>query len=284
MAQPRKTPIVMLHGAFCGGWALDDFRRPFEAAGHQVLTPDLRHHTRTAHQEPDPALGTTSLLDYAADLEALLLGLDEDPILMGHSLGGLLAQMLAARGHGRALVLLAPSPPWGVLPSTTFEVLAAQGLFFLGGGTFWEQPLWPNYHITAEHALDRLPPRVQASVFARFGPESGRAMFETLHWPTDPMRTSTVHARDVRCPVLCMAGTDDRVNPPATVRRIATRYRERATYWEWPSMSHWLIGEPGWETVAQQTARWLTEHGLDEALGSRRHHPWTAPPCRFTLG
>ena len=75
---------------------------------------------------PPKELGRTSLLDYAADLEKLIAGLDDKPVLVGHSMGGLLAQMLAARGLARACVLLAPSAPWGVLPSTMFEIASAQ--------------------------------------------------------------------------------------------------------------------------------------------------------------
>jgi pimeloyl-ACP methyl ester carboxylesterase len=61
--------------------------------------------------------------------------------------------------------------------------------------------------------------------------------------------------------VLCITGSDDRMNPPQTVRRIAARYRDRGTFWESEGHSHWLIGEPGWERVAQRALTWL------EALG-----------------
>jgi pimeloyl-ACP methyl ester carboxylesterase len=60
-------------------------------------------------------LGTTSLLDYAADLEKQIRELEEVPILMGHSMGGLLAQIFGSRGLARALVLLTPASPAGIL-------------------------------------------------------------------------------------------------------------------------------------------------------------------------
>ena len=56
------------------------------------------------------------------------------------------------------------------------------------------------------------------------------------------------------CPLLVLAGSEDRVNPPGTVERIAALYGERATYEKIAGMSHWLMGEPGWEKVA--AARW----------------------------
>ncbi len=257
-----KPIIVMVHGAFCGGWVFAGFKSWFEARGFEVHCPNLRHHEPRARSAPPADLGATSLLDYADDLDAYCTGLDAEPVLMGHSMGGLVCQMLAARGRGTGLVLLAPSAPWGVLPSTSFEIMSAQGLALTGSQ--WEQPVPPSYHLAAEHALDRLPPGQQAAIFHRFVAESGRAMCEILHWPTDPWRASAVMARDVRVPVLCLAGGRDRVNPPGTVRRIAARYRTFADYHSFKTMSHWLIGEPEWADVAAFAAEWLTGQGLDE--------------------
>jgi pimeloyl-ACP methyl ester carboxylesterase len=246
---------MMVHGAFCGPWVFDSFRAPFEAAGYVVHAPALRHHAKGARAAR--ALGTTGLIDYAADLENIVDQFHEPPILLGHSLGGLLTQMLAARGKARALVLLAPCPPWGVLPSTIFEVASAHALLL--AGDFRNQPLRPEYWVAAASALDHLPPLERKRVFAQFGPESGRATFEIIHWGWDPRRAAHVRARDVTCPILCLVGEHDKINPPLTVRRIAERYEGRAIFHELPRHSHWLIGEPGWEKIADRTLLWLDE-------------------------
>lgn len=245
----------MIHGAFCGPWAFDKFRLPFEAAGYRVHVPLLRHHGHGA--APPRALGTTSLTDYAHDLAQFVEGLDTSPVLIGHSLGGLLAQMLAAKGLARALTLLAPCAPWGMLPSTMFEVASA-GTMFLAGD-YWHQPLKPDYGIAAAHSLDRLPPAERHHVFSNFVPESGQATFEIMHWALDMKRAALVHAEAVTCPVLCLAGSHDRINPPATVKRIANRYRGRALFEELEGFSHWLVGEPGWERIAARTLGWIGE-------------------------
>src|SRR5206468_2555548 len=135
----KRPPVVMIHGSHCGPWALDGFAGKFSAAGYKVECPALRFHDLDT--APD-ALGTTSLLDYAADLEDQMKTLPEPAILVGHSLGGLLAQMLAARSPVRAVVLLAPAAPWGVPPSTLLEIAAAQSLLLKVG--FWSKVLAPD--------------------------------------------------------------------------------------------------------------------------------------------
>jgi pimeloyl-ACP methyl ester carboxylesterase len=249
------NPIVMLHGAFCGGWAFDDFKRPFAERGYAVSAPSLRWHD--CGSAPPAELGTTSLADYADDLVEELSRLEAPPILIGHSLGGLLAQMIAARAEVRAAVLIAPCAPWGVLPSTLFEVAAAQALFL--AGDFWTRPLRPDYGIACANSLDKLPKQERSRLFERFVPESGLATFEVLHWALDVRCTARVRASEVTCPVLTLTGSEDRINPPSTVRRIAARYNGRASFEELAGHSHWPIGEPGWERVAERVLAWLDE-------------------------
>jgi pimeloyl-ACP methyl ester carboxylesterase len=243
----------MVHGAFCGGWAFEKFRQPFEAAGYEVHTPDLRFHDRG--KKPPLELGRVGMKDYAADIAALVKSFATPPVLAGHSLGGLVAQMVAAQAPVKALVLLAPCAPWGVLPSTLFEVVSAQAMFFIGD--LANKPIPPSYDIAAAHSLDRLSKAERDAVYARFVPESGRATFEVMHWGLDPSRATQVQPGDIRCPILCLTGSNDRMNPPQTVRRIAARYRDRATFEVSEGHSHWLIGESGWEKVADRALAWL---------------------------
>lgn len=247
--EASRGPVVMIHGAFCGAWAFEHWRAIFEAQGFSVHLPTLRYHDCGHH--PPRALGTTSLLDYASDLESLLDGLEAPAFIVGHSMGGLLAQMLAARRDDiAAIACLAPSAPYGVLPSTPFEIASAQALY--AAGEFWNKPLKPERWIAAANALDMLDEATREAVFARFVPESGLATFEIMQWPLDAKRASSVEAGSVHCPVLCLVGAKDRVNPPGTVRATARRYRSHASFEEIPGHSHWLLGEPGWEKIAER--------------------------------
>ena len=97
--------IVMVPGACSRPWVFDEFRGHFEAAGWRVETPGLRYHDPEPGQPPDPRLAQTSLADYLADLSRFIEDLPERPertVVMGHSMGGLLAQLLAAKGLARA--------------------------------------------------------------------------------------------------------------------------------------------------------------------------------------
>jgi pimeloyl-ACP methyl ester carboxylesterase len=77
--------IVMIHGMWNKGCHWDHFRGFFEGRGYQCVVPTLRFHDMDPNGVPDPRLGTTSLLDYAEDLEKLIRGLPRVPIVMGHS-------------------------------------------------------------------------------------------------------------------------------------------------------------------------------------------------------
>jgi pimeloyl-ACP methyl ester carboxylesterase len=247
-----KAPVVMIHGAFAGPWMWDGFAEKFRAAGYAVHAPCLRH-----HDTPSDDLGRTSLNDYADDLEAFIETLEAEPILVGHAMGGLLAQKLAARRAIRALILLAPSAPWGVPPSTLFEISSAQAMLLNVG--FWNSSLEAEDHIVGRHGLDRLAPATRDAVLARLGPESGRAIFEVMHWGLDMSRAGEVDADKIACPLLLAAGSEDRIHPPGTVERIAALYGERGIFEKFPGMSHWLPGEPGWEKVVARALNWLDE-------------------------
>jgi pimeloyl-ACP methyl ester carboxylesterase len=242
----------MIHGAFCGPWAMDGLKAKFEEAGYAVSAPALRFHNG---KRPPTALGTTGILDYAADLEAGTATLNKPPILVGHSMGGLLAQMLAARIKTAALILLAPSAPWGVPPTTLFEIGAAQALHLHPG--YWNSILEPNRDVALAHSLDQLPRHMRDAVFERFVPESGRATFEVMNWGLDLNRATAVEPDHIECPVLLLTGSEDRINPPSTVAKVAELYGKRATNEVVEGMGHWLIGEPGWEKLAARALKWL---------------------------
>jgi len=251
----KDFPVVMIHGAFCGAWSFAPWRPVYEARRFVVHTPTLRHHASSA--EAARNLAGVSLRDYLADLSALISALDAPPVVIGHSLGGLLAQMLAATRNVRALVLLAPLAPWGVFPSTPFEGMAMQALLL--EGAFWKKTLPPRQAIAAAHAFDCVPSPDRTLLLERLVPESGLALFESMYWMFDFHKSSLVDRRGITCPVLCLAGGRDRIVSPATVRSLVRRYHGRARYELLPDHGHWLVGEPGWQRIAAGSLAWLDQ-------------------------
>jgi pimeloyl-ACP methyl ester carboxylesterase len=239
--------VVMMHGAFCGGWAFEAFRGPFEARGWTVLAPDLPGHG------PRGTVAGLSMSEYALRLARLCGELPERPVLLGHSMGGLVCQLAARRVQPQALVLLAPSAPWGVSGSSIEEAVTALGVSL--ADPFWSGAVMPDRGLMRSHGLDRVPRELRDAILDRLVPESGRAVREVLNWWLDPFMTTSVGAGALPFPSLAIAGERDVVHPAATVRQTAERIG--AEYRVMPGMSHWLIGESGWEDVAETTLSWL---------------------------
>ena len=245
MATTGQT-IVMVHGAFCGGWVFDGFRKPFEAAGHRVLTPTLRGHAPGEH-----AAGL-SVSTFADQIAELCEAQEMPPLVLGHSLGGLVAQMAADRVPVAALMLLAPSSPWGVSGQSVEEAVSAVGLIALGA--YWLGVVPPDRTVTAHYSLNRIEAAERERLFAQMTAESGRALFEVLNWWLDPLMTTTVRdAGGVRA--LVLGGELDAINPAPTVKRTAERLKGEFRLLD--GMSHWLPGEPGWETAATACLNWI---------------------------
>ncbi|MDX2237230.1 MAG: alpha/beta fold hydrolase [Hyphomonadaceae bacterium] len=253
-----SIPIVFVHGAFCGGWAFDTFRQPFEAAGYECHAPNLPFHERGADLE---RLAECGVREFADGVVHYARTLKKAPILIGHSLGGLVAQVAAAKMDAAGLVLLAPSAPWGVMHTTLEESGNAFGVAMLGD--YWHRPIPPDYRIARRTTLDRLERDDARRAFARFVPESGRAILETVHWWLDQRMAAAAPHYKIQAPLLAVAGGQDHVNAATTVRRIVNRFPEsQADFREFPAMSHWLIGEPEWREVAQMALDWLDSRGL----------------------
>jgi len=245
--------IFMIHGMWGTGEVWSNFKPFFEAQGYKVITPTLRYHEEKYHAVAPAELGTVSLLDYAADLEAQIRALDEKPIIMGHSMGGLLAQILASRGLAEKLVLLTPAPPAGILalqPSSTRTFLSV-----LTKWQFWRKPMRITFNEAKYGILALIPQAQQHTTYAGYSFESGRAAWEIAFWIADMKKASSVDERKVTCPILAIAGGQDRIVPEAVVRQVAAKYH--ATYKVYPDHAHSVLHENGWQEIAGYVNDWL---------------------------
>jgi pimeloyl-ACP methyl ester carboxylesterase len=249
------TPIVFIHGTNAGPWTLANFADFFAAKGFACHCPAYRHHDPSPSPEDAALLQGLSIADYVEDIASFVGTLSAQPILVGHSLGGIIAQKLASRGLASAIVLLNGSVNWGILPTTDHERELAK--MFISTGAFWEKTLLPDFETMARFGLNKLDVHQQRRVFDRLGPESGQVMFELFFWMFDDNQTTRIDYGATTCPVLIVSGTDDLAVPPSTSRLIAERYGERATFREAPGYGHYLTLEPAWKEIAKLCADWI---------------------------
>jgi pimeloyl-ACP methyl ester carboxylesterase len=238
-----------------GGWYWENYKSYFEGKGYRCITPTLRFHDMNPEGIPNPALGTTSLLDYAGDLIEEIEKLGEKPVIMGHSMGGLLTQMVGSRVPAEALVLLTPASPAGInilKPSVIKTFFSTQ----LKWG-FWRKPMRLTLKEATYSMLQLFTPEEQREIYNKYVYESGRAAFEMGFWFFDRRKASRVDESEITCPVLVIAGKLDRITPHSVVQKIAEKYRVVSTYKLFDNHSHWVVAEPGWEEIADYVNSWL---------------------------
>jgi len=251
-----KSKIFMIHGMWGGGWIWDKFKSYFEKNSYNCVTPYLRHHN-IGSSDPAPIdLGKTTLLDYARDLELEVRKLPEKPIIIGHSMGGLLAQILGSRGIAKAVVLISPAPP-AQIASFTFSGFRSFQEILLKWG-FWRNPHKISYKKAVYSMMNLLPRDEREYIFNKNVWESGRVLFE-IGLGFLGVKGAQVDASKLTCPLLVISGSQDKIIPAKVIRKIAKRY-DNCTYKEYKEHAHWTIREPGWENIAEYVHGWLKKN------------------------
>lgn len=248
-----QTPILMIHGMCCTGDVWSQFRSFFEERGATVYTPTLRPTERVnISSKPPRALRELSLHDYVRELENEIDRIEREtglvPAVIGHSMGGLLAQALAERNRVRAAVFISPAAPAGVhtLPTRVFW-----GAFSLAKRLGLISPvIRPDRRTVFPMVLNAMPKAERLSAVEAMVWESGRVFEEFAHFPIDESK--------VRIPVLTVAASRDRLVAAPLVRRTGKKYASvGGDFREYRTHGHWLYAEPGWERPAQEIYAWL---------------------------
>lgn len=253
--EPRymNTPVLMVHGMSCTGEVWRQFRSFFEAQGAKVYTPTLRPELRVSIRARAPkALRELSLNDYVTDLEQEIEHIEQEtgmtPVVIGHSMGGLLTAALAARGRVTACVLISPAAPAGV---RTLQSHIFWSAYTFASRMGWTPPVVRANRRTMDRmVLNAMPPDARPAILESMVCESGRAFSEFAHFPIDETK--------VKCPMLVIAGRRDRLVPAALVRITGKKFAAvGGEFREYPNHGHWLYAEPGWEVVANDIYEWL---------------------------
>lgn len=268
----NKT-IVLVHGAWVTPESWETFRQPFDAAGYMVHAPAWPFvEGRSAaelNSEPPAGLGGLTVGRIADKYQAFIATLPEPPILVGHSFGGLLVQMLLDRGVGAAGVAINPAPIGGIVPGpSALRAIAPILLRFRA----WRKPYRFTRQRFAELFANGASEAVAGSAFDRFViPAPGMIFHQAAFWLGTGVRPGRR-----RQPLLITGGDEDRLVSLYLSRaafRRQSRSPARTDYLEFPGRSHFLIAEPGWETVAASVLNWI------ESLLAAQPVPSSVPPA-----
>lgn len=240
-----RPPVLLLHGLFGRPGLLDPWVRTLERAGYTVHTPTL------PGRDPvdESTLSRSGVQDYVEVVREARAQLDTAPVIIGHSMGGLLGQRLAAESETAALVLLASIPP-GALRA---QIRSMPHLFPLLPSIIAGRAIRPSDRTMRAVPLSSLPAAEQDEILPRLVPDAGR-VFRSMMLGTSDMR---VPAGAVTCPVLCVSGTDDRNVSNATSRALARRYG--AEHQVHDGLPHWIVAESLIEQVAPPVLVWLDD-------------------------
>lgn len=251
---PRAgPPLLFVHGAFGAAWSWTEHFLPFfMRRGRHVAAFSLRGHGGSEGHE---ALREVSLADLVTDLRRAIAALPEPPVVIGHSLGGLVAQRLLGVVPMRGLVLVSSLPPDGLALigprlALTDPVILAEGLF---GSLAKRRAPVADAHWRLLFS-EGLPAERAAAYAARMTPESPRALAEA-HLP-GPIAPAVL----VGVPALAIGGTADRLVWPVSVARTALYHGARAR--TFAGMGHFLMLDQGAEEAARAILDWLEERGL----------------------
>ncbi|HEX8166051.1 MAG TPA: alpha/beta fold hydrolase [Beijerinckiaceae bacterium] len=247
------APILFVHGAFAGAWMWREIFMPFFARrGRFSAALSLRGH---GGSEGRARLRAARLADFRDDLSRAFAEFAEPPVVVAHSLGGLLAQQLIGRERMRALVLLASLPPEGLMLESPRLALTDPHIWleaFTGSAADSRRTIG-----LAAHELlfsEGLPRSLVSRYAALMTPEAPRALADAhLPGPIVPAFLAGI-------PSLAVGGTIDRlVWPASTVRTALYHGAEHRTA---EGMGHFLQLDLGADEVARGVLDWLDRRGL----------------------
>lgn len=248
---PKSPPLLFLHGSFSDARIWDEYFLPFFARnGYEAHAFSLRGHGQS---EGHQYLHTWRLADYVADLEKAVAAMPQPPVLIGHSMGGMVVQKYLEKHRAPAAVLMSSVPPQGLLGSAFGLAFAKPHLLgdlnrLMGGGQPQMETLRDAmFHETIE--LERL-----RRYYHLCQPESHRAIWDMSLFDLPSLSNIP------RPPMLVLGAEHDVLIPPDQVRMTARSYGVSATIL--PDLGHGMMMETDWRIAADPILYWLKTQGF----------------------
>lgn len=250
--------VLFIHGMFMNARCWDKWIPYLESKGFTCVSPSWRLHdgepSQLRAQHPSAALGKLTLDEVVDQFAEIARKQTEKPILIGHSMGGLVTQILMNRDVGTAAVALDPAPPQGVL-SASWSFLKTN-FPIINPLVSADQPMLMTPEQFQYGFVNTLSASEQESAYEKYCiPESrhvGRASLSAI---------GKVEYAKTRAPLLITGGSRDHIIPAGLSRANFAKYKGAAhvSYKEFSGRDHFLIGSPGWQEVADFALEWLQE-------------------------
>jgi pimeloyl-ACP methyl ester carboxylesterase len=257
-----QIPLLLIHGAWLSARSWENYVEYFGARGFAVSTPEWPRKEGDVeeireHAEEVAGLGLTEIVDHHAEL---IDTLDAPPVLIGHSFGGLIVELLLDRGLGRAGVALSPAPPKGILVLPFSSLKAASPALAHPSRRHGIVPL--TLEEFTYGFVNTYSPEDAEAAYERYAvPETGQIFYEAgfanfhLHPPTE------LHFKNGdRAPLLIVGAKEDHTVPASVSAAQYKKYERspaRTDYLEFEGRPHlFMVGE-GWEEVAGAVDGWL---------------------------
>jgi pimeloyl-ACP methyl ester carboxylesterase len=247
----RATPLLFVHGAWHGAWCWAEHFLPYFAQhGYVSHALDLRGHGKSDGMN---RLRWTSIANYVADVEQVIRHLERPPVLIGHSMGGLIVQKYLETYRVPAAVLLASVPISGTR-RYLFHLATLHPLIFLKINTTLRlSPLVETPSLTHEAFFSAdMPAEKVHTYWTRMQNESYRASL-------DMMLLSLPRPQRVQTPLLVLGGERDTIFRRTEVEATARAYHAEAKLFP---MAHDMMLEDRWQEVADYMLAWLDERTL----------------------
>ena len=250
----KGQTILLIHGAGSVGNEWRNFQKSFETLGNKVIAPTLRLHKVGNAISSD--LGQVSIVDYVNDMEEIIKKLDQEPIIIGYSMGGLIGLILCSRGFGKLGIFITPAAPSGI-NAITLSVLRVfiKNVF---RWKFWRKPVPPNFPSAYYGVLHDLSKEKAKEVFDRSASaESGRALCEMGFPFLDPYGATKVSEQAISCPTLIIGAGRDRITPIQIARKLKKKLKSKTDLIEFPKFSHYVMEGKEFEKVFEKCLDWI---------------------------
>lgn len=263
-----KQPVVFVHGLWLLAESWKPMRDHFEAQGYSTVAVDWpgdQGSFAEAHANAGSLAGT-SVADVADHVAEVIAGLDRKPVVVGHSFGGLLVQIIAGRGIAAATVTIDPAPSRGVLPLPFSSLKAAFPV--LGNPLNYGRTVTLTFDEFRYGFANAIPEDEARELYSTFHtPAPGRPLFQAATANLNPWaRTKADKKNPARGPMLVVTGERDNIVPFAMANAAYKKQRKNAAsateIVEIPGAGHSLIIDSAWKSVADEALAFLARQGV----------------------